>query len=86
MSSVRVAAVGAALVAALALALAARPPELRPIMPEVDGVHPVRALIALHTAFAPGGGFLDKYPPLGSFLFGLAVAAGPAPGLSAQPE
>lgn len=63
-------------VAVLAFALAARPPDLRPVMPEVDGVHPLRALQALRTAYAPGGGFLDKYPPLGSFLFGLAVAGG----------
>jgi len=50
-------------------------PDLRPVMPEVDGVHPVRALQALDTAFVPGGGFLDKYPPLGSVLMGLAVSA-----------
>jgi len=67
----------AAVVAAvLAGAMALPLPDLRPVMPEVDGVHPLRALQALDTAFAPGGGFLDKYPPLGSFLFGLAVTAG----------
>lgn len=66
----------ALLAAALSGALALPQPDLRPVMPEVDGVHPLRALQALGTAFEPGGGFLDKYPPLGSFLFGLAVAAG----------
>lgn len=65
------AAAAAALLAGLA---AAGPPDLRPVMPEVDGVHPVRALQALHTAYAPGAGFVDKYPPLGSVLLGLAAA------------
>src|SRR5262245_65114695 len=85
-SSARVAVLGAVLVALLAMAVAARPPDLRPVMPEPDGVHPVRAILALRTAYAPGGGFLDKYPPLGSFLLGLAVVAGGAPGLRAQAE
>lgn len=49
------------------------PPDLRPVMPEVDGVHPVRALEAVGSAYALGGGFLDKYPPLASVLMGLAV-------------
>ncbi|HEX5010500.1 MAG TPA: hypothetical protein VFY71_08860 [Planctomycetota bacterium] len=84
MSSARATLVGVLLSAALAVALAARQPDLRPIMPEVDGVHPARALVALHDAFAPGVGFLDKYPPLGSFVFGLAAAAGEVKGLSAQ--
>jgi hypothetical protein len=83
-SSARATLVGVLLSAALAVALAERQPDLRPIMPEVDGVHPARALVALHDAFAPGVGFLDKYPPLGSFLFGLAAAAGDVRGLSAQ--
>ena len=71
------------LVAALmVVVLAVRPPDLRPVAPEVDGVHPVRALEALATAFVPGRGFLDKYPPLPSVLFGLAAAAA-QPGLAA---
>jgi hypothetical protein len=45
--------------------------DLRPVMPEVDGVHPVRALEALSSAYAPGLGFEDKYPPLASALMGL---------------
>ena len=53
--------------------------DLRPVMPEVDGVHPVRGVEALETAWVPGGGFRDKYPPLGSALLGLAArAADPA--------
>jgi hypothetical protein len=44
-------------------------------MPEADGVHPVRALEAVETAYSLGGGFFDKYPPLGSVLMGLAVRA-----------
>ena len=75
-SSARATLVGVLLSAALAVALAERQPDLRPNMPEVDGVHPARALVALHDAYTPGVGFLDKYPPLGSFLFGLAAAAG----------
>jgi MFS family permease len=60
--------------------LAAQPaldaiPDLRPVMPEVDGVHPVRAAEALRTAWEPGGGFRDKYPPLASALMGLLGAA-----------
>jgi MFS family permease len=59
-------------------------PELAPVMPEVDGVHPVRAAEALRTAYAPGAGFPDKYPPLGSALMGLAGAlADPAFGQDA---
>lgn len=50
-------------------------PDLRPVMPEADGVHPVRAAEALRLAYAPGQGFPDKYPPLGSSVFGLAVLA-----------
>lgn len=46
------------------------PPTLGPIMAEVDGVHPVRAVTALQTAYQPGEGYRDKYPPLGSVLFG----------------
>src|SRR5215510_12469984 len=83
-SSARASLVGVLLSAALAVALATRQPDLRPNMPEVDGVHPARALVALHDAYAPGVGFLDKYPPLGSFLFGLAAAAGDVRGLSEQ--
>jgi hypothetical protein len=83
-SSARATLIGVLLSAALAVALAARQPDLRPVMPEVDGVHPARALVALHDAYAPGVGFLDKYPPLGSFLFGLAAAAGDVRGLSEQ--
>ena len=49
-------------------------PDLGPIMPELDGVHPVRAAQALATAYAPGGGFIDKYPALGSFAMGAAGA------------
>ncbi|MHC5209543.1 MAG: hypothetical protein ACYTG2_02350 [Planctomycetota bacterium] len=49
-------------------------PDLAPVMAEVDGVHPVRAAEALGSAYAPGGGFPDKYPPLGSALMGLAGA------------
>jgi len=85
-SSARASVAGALLCAALAVALAFAQPDLRPVMPEVDGVHPVRALQALRSAFAPGGGFLDKYPPLGSFAFGLAVAVGGAPALAAQAD
>ncbi|MBM3985960.1 MAG: hypothetical protein FJ296_09790, partial [Planctomycetes bacterium] len=69
-------ALAAVVAAALSAALAMTPPDLRPVMPEVDGAHPLRALQALDTAFVPGAGFLDKYPPLGSFLFGLAVVSG----------
>ena len=83
-SSARATLVGVLLSAALAVALAQRQPDLRPNMAEVDGVHPARALVALHDAYAPGVGFLDKYPPLGSFLFGLAAAAGDVRGLSAH--
>lgn len=66
--------------------------DLRPVMPEADGVHPVRAFEALATAYAPGGGFRDKYPPLGSVLFGLAVVtvdpafAADTRGLTSRPE
>jgi hypothetical protein len=49
-------------------------PDLSPVMPEVDGVHPARAAEALREAYAPGGGFPDKYPPLASALMGLAGA------------
>jgi hypothetical protein len=49
-------------------------PDLGPIMPDLDGVHPVRAAEALHTAWAPGAGFVDKYPALGSLAMG-AVGA-----------
>ncbi len=52
--------------------------DLRPVMPEVDGVHPLRAVAAWHTAYDPGEGFLDKYPPLGSFLMGAVVHAADA--------
>ncbi|HZL99249.1 MAG TPA: hypothetical protein VFD43_03265, partial [Planctomycetota bacterium] len=65
---------GAALALVAGLAFDATP-DLRPVMPEADGVHPVRAAQALGSAYAPGGGFPDKYPPLGSVLFGLAVRA-----------
>ena len=66
--------------------------DLRPVMPEADGVHPVRAVEALQAAYAPGGGFLDKYPPLGSALFGLVVLAvdrdfaADTRGLTSRPE
>ena len=66
--------------------------DLRPVMPEADGVHPVRAVEALRSAYAPGGGFLDKYPPLGSALFGLVVLAvdrdlaADTSGLTSRPE
>jgi hypothetical protein len=83
-TSARATLAGVLLSAALAVALAAPQPDLRPIMPEVDGVHPVRALIALQDAFAPGVGFLDKYPPMGSFLFGLAARAGDVDELATQ--
>ena len=56
-------------------ALLSGPAELGPVMAELDGVHPARATWALSTAYSPGIGFLDKYPPLGSFVMGLAVAA-----------
>ncbi len=85
-SSARESVTGAVLCAALAIALALQQPDLRPVMPEVDGVHPVRALQALRDAFVPGRGFLDKYPPLGSWLFGLAAAAGDSRELSAQAD
>src|SRR5262245_58439275 len=81
---VRATLAGALLPAALAVRLAAPQPDLRPNIPEVDGVNPVRGLVALHEAFVPGVGFLDKYPPLGSVLFGLAAAAGDVDQLSPQ--
>lgn len=65
-------AAGAALLANLAFDATV---DLRPVMPEADGVHPVRAVEALRSAYAPGVGFPDKYPPLGSALFGLVVLA-----------
>ncbi len=48
------------------------PPSLGAVMAEVDGVHPVRAAAAVERAYVVGGGFLDKYPPLGGFLMGIA--------------
>lgn len=52
------------------------PPRLGPVMAEVDGVHPARAVQALRDGWRPGVGFLDKYPVLGSALFGLVVTVG----------
>ena len=49
------------------------PPDLRPVMPEADGVHLVTARLALSSAYAPGEGWLHKYPPLGLAVFGLAA-------------
>ncbi|MGQ0553927.1 MAG: hypothetical protein ACT4PU_12005 [Planctomycetota bacterium] len=66
-------ALGCGLIALLLQLALDRTPDLRPVMPEVDGVHPARALQALSETYAPGAGFLDKYPPLGSFLMGLAA-------------
>lgn len=48
-------------------------PHLAPVMAEADGVHPARAAQAFRNAYAPGVGFPDKYPPLGSFLHGAVV-------------
>ncbi|MCB9897497.1 MAG: hypothetical protein H6825_05805 [Planctomycetes bacterium] len=56
------------------LARLSGPADLGPVMPEMDGVHPARALEALRTAYSPGAGFLDKYPPLGSFVMGVTCA------------
>ena len=50
------------------------PADLGPVMPEMDGVHPARALAALGTEYVPGAGFLDKYPPFGSYVMGVVCA------------
>ena len=66
-----------------------RLPDLRPEIPELDGVHPVRAAQALRDAYVPGRGLVDKYPPLGSFLMGLVaeiVDPGLLAALGAEPD
>jgi len=64
--------VACALIWLVVCAWCVRLPDLRPEIAELDGVHPVRAAQALRDAYRPGHGFLDKYPPLGAFVMGLA--------------
>lgn len=52
-----------------------RLPDLAGTIAEVDGVFPVRAVEAWHDAYAPGRGFLDKYPAFPSWLAGGLLAA-----------
>jgi len=48
-------------------------PDMSPVMPEADGVHPVLAAMTFHSGYAFGEGVVQKYPPLGGFLMGVAV-------------
>ncbi len=61
-------------------------PHLAGTIAEVDGVFPLRAIEAWETAYAPGQGFHDKYPPLASwFAGGLLVLLEPDFVDAAQP-
>lgn len=55
-------------------AVGPRLPQLEGTIAEVDGVFPLRAVEAWHDAYAPGAGFLDKYPAFPSWLAGAWLA------------
>ena len=48
-------------------------PDMSPVVPEADGIHPVVASETYHSGYEIGGGVPQKYPPAAAFIMGLAI-------------